>query len=152
MDRKKVFLIVQAILCALTAGLLAAAALCIWFDGSAKKAAGDLFYNIYTREKAGQVLVHLMPLIFSALGMSIAGWILGIRDETADRPAQIDMEELAGIREKAVRQQADRKTLTVRTAVLVIAVVMIILGILNGGLEDVLAKGAAICTECVGLG
>ena len=152
MERKKVFLIVQSILCALTAGLLAAAALCIWIDGSAKKAAGDLFYNIYTREKAGQALLHLLPLMFSALGLSIAGWILGIRDESADKPARIDVEELAGIREKAVRQQADRKTLTVRTAVLVIAVVLIILGVLNGGLEDVLTKGAAICTECVGLG
>ena len=29
---------------------------------------------------------------------------------------------------------------------------LIVIGILNGGLEDVLAKGAAICTECVGLG
>ena len=29
---------------------------------------------------------------------------------------------------------------------------MIIAGIINGGLEDVLAKGATICTECVGLG
>ena len=33
-----------------------------------------------------------------------------------------------------------------------IALVLIVIGIINGGLEDVLAKGAAICTECVGLG
>jgi hypothetical protein len=31
-------------------------------------------------------------------------------------------------------------------------VFLIVAGILNGGLEDVLAKGATICTECVGLG
>jgi hypothetical protein len=33
-----------------------------------------------------------------------------------------------------------------------LAAVLIAAGIINGGLEDVFAKGAAICTECVGLG
>ena len=37
-------------------------------------------------------------------------------------------------------------------AILSLAAVLIIAGILNGGLEEVLAKGAAICMECVGLG
>ena len=39
-----------------------------------------------------------------------------------------------------------------RIAVIALAVFLIVAGILNGGLEDVLAKGATICTECVGLG
>ena len=62
------------------------------------------------------------------------------------------LRDLGSVRERAVHQRADQKTLTLRTAVLVIALALIVLGILNGGLEDVLAKGAAICTECVGLG
>ncbi|MBR3964693.1 MAG: thioredoxin [Clostridia bacterium] len=40
----------------------------------------------------------------------------------------------------------------VRAAVLVIAAVFIVVGALNGGLADVLAKAIAICTECIGLG
>ncbi len=32
------------------------------------------------------------------------------------------------------------------------AVVFVILGILNGGLNDVLVKAIRICSECIGLG
>ena len=52
----------------------------------------------------------------------------------------------------AARREDARGTRYLRTAVLALALVLIVLGILNGGLEDVLAKGAAICTECIGLG
>ena len=39
-----------------------------------------------------------------------------------------------------------------RGALFVVAVVLIVLGVLNGGMEDVLAKAIRICTECIGLG
>ena len=53
MSKEKVFLITQSVLCALVAGLLAAGALCLYIDGAAKQAEGDLFYYMYTRERAG---------------------------------------------------------------------------------------------------
>ena len=53
MARKKAFLIVQAVLCALTAGLLAAGAIGLYLDGAAKQAEGDLFYYMFTRERVG---------------------------------------------------------------------------------------------------
>ena len=153
MTRRKAFLIIQSLLCALTAVLLAAGALCLYFDGAAKQAKGDLFYYMFTRERAGAKLLPVLPFFFSALGLSIAGWILGIRDEDAEKPVRDEkmLRDIGSIRESAVHQQADRKTLILRTAVLVIAVILIVLGIINGGLEDVLDKGSAICTECVGL-
>ena len=40
----------------------------------------------------------------------------------------------------------------VRGALFVIAVVFIVLGIVNGGANDVLIKAINICTECIGLG
>ena len=40
----------------------------------------------------------------------------------------------------------------VRLAVLVVAIVFIILGVMNGGMADVLGKAINICTECIGLG
>ena len=40
----------------------------------------------------------------------------------------------------------------VRTTVIAIAVIFIVIGIFNGGAEDVLKKAIAICTECIGLG
>lgn len=43
-------------------------------------------------------------------------------------------------------------TLVVRVAVLAVAAVFIVLGVLNGGMNDVLEKAVRICTECIGLG
>lgn len=154
MTHKRTFLIIQSLLCALTAGLLAAGALCLYFDGAAKQAEGNLFYYIFTREKAAAKLLSVLPVALVALGMSITGWILGIRDEEDGKPVRDEklLREAGSLRKDAVHGQEDQKTVILRTAVLVIAVFLIILGIMNGGLEDVLAKGAAVCTECVGLG
>ncbi len=154
MTRRKAFLIVQALFCALTAGLLAAGALSLYFDGAAKQAAGDLFYPMFTREKAGAWLLSILPVFLCSLALTAAGLFLGIRDENADKPLRDEklLRAFSRVREKAVRQQDDRKTLILRTVVLVISLMLIAAGILNGGLEDVLLKGIAICTECVGLG
>ena len=154
MTRKELFMIAQAALCALIAVLLAAGAVSLYLDGAAKQAEGDLFYYMYTRERAGAKLLPVMPLFFCAIGLTIAGIILGIRDENAEKPVRDEklLRDLGGIQERAVRQTAAPKVIYVRAAVIVLAAALIIAGILNGGLEDVLAKGAAICTECVGLG
>lgn len=40
----------------------------------------------------------------------------------------------------------------VRIALVAVAVIFIIVGVFNGGAEDVLKKAIAICTECIGLG
>lgn len=154
MARRRTFLIIQSLLCVLAAGLLAAGALCLYFDGAAKQADGDLFCYMFTRERVAAMLIPVLPVVFAAFGMSMAGWILGIRDEEAEKPVRDEklLREIGCVRENAMCQQADQRTVILRTAVLVIAVFLIILGIMNGGLEDVLAKGAAICTECIGLG
>ena len=52
MTRKTAFLAVQSVLCALAAGLLAAAALQLYLDGAAKQAEGDRNENI-TEKGAG---------------------------------------------------------------------------------------------------
>ena len=154
MTRTKLFLIVQAVLCTVIAVLLAAGALSLYLDGAAKQAEGDLFYYMFTRERAGARLLPVLPLLFCALGLTVVGTILGIKDENAEKPVRDEklLRDLGSIREKAVHQKADQKTRILRTAVLVIALILIVIGILNGGLEDILAKGAAICTECIGLG
>ena len=69
MTRKKIFLIVQAVLCALIAGLLAAAALRLYFSGTGNQA-GELFDHIYTREKAGAALLPVLPLFLVSLAMT----------------------------------------------------------------------------------
>ena len=154
MTREKTFLLIQSLLCVLAAGLLAAGALSLYFEGAARQAEGDLFFYMYTRERAGAKLLPVLPVFCCSLGLSVAGRILGIGRETGEPLLRNEKlpRDPGIIREKAVRQRADRKTLIIRTAVLAAALLLIVLGIVNGGFEDVLAKGAAVCTECVGLG
>ena len=154
MTRKDLFMTAQAVLCAAAAVLLAAGALSLYFDGAAKQAEGDLLYYMFTRERVSAKLLPVLPLLCCALVMAITGVVLGIRDENETKPVKDEklLRDIGSIRERAVHQQADRNTIILRTAVLTAAVILIVLGILNGGLEDVLAKGAVICTECVGLG
>ena len=45
-----------------------------------------------------------------------------------------------------------KRLLIIRLAVAALAVILIVLGIFNGGMADVLAKAIKICTECIGLG
>ena len=153
MRGRRTFLIVQTVLCVLVAGLLAAAALTLYFDGTAKQAQGDLFAYIYTREKVAAKLLPILPLFFASLGMTIGGRILGVADESQPRAdEEKQLKAPVNLRDKAVHQTTGSKELYLRSALLSLAAVLIIAGILNGGLADVLAKGAAICMECIGLG
>ncbi len=152
MTRKKVYMIIESVLCALAAGVLAAAAIRMYLHGAAIQASGDLFYYIFTREKVGAVLANILPLIIALIAFTVAGWILGIRDETADKPAALNGIDVKASVAKAVPQKTGRREYILRIVILILAIVLIILGVKNGGLEDVLAKGASICTECVGLG
>lgn len=40
----------------------------------------------------------------------------------------------------------------IRAVVLVVGVTFVVLGVLNGGANDVMIKAINICTECIGLG
>ena len=46
----------------------------------------------------------------------------------------------------------ERTTFFVRVAVGSLAIVLIVWGIANGGMADVLGKAINICTQCIGLG
>ena len=98
--------------------------------------------------------MQALPVLLASLVMTAAGLALGIRDENAEKPVRDEklLRDLGSMQRCAARQAEARGTLYLRAAVFALALALIVLGILNGGLEDVLAKGAAICTECIGLG
>ena len=52
----------------------------------------------------------------------------------------------------ASKKNEQMRTTVVRAVLIVVAVVLIGLGIANGGMRDVLGKAIKICTECIGLG
>jgi hypothetical protein len=49
-------------------------------------------------------------------------------------------------------EKRENIAIIVKCAVFAVAVIFIMLGIVNGGMDDVLAKAVKICTECIGLG
>lgn len=61
-----------------------------------------------------------------------------------------DEKKRVSVRPEKQRAQADSGK--IRLALFIIALAFIVLGILNGGLHDVLVKAIQICTECIGLG
>ena len=85
MAEKKTYLIVQSVLCVLLCVLLAASALSIYREGLAHRAE-DPMASIYTREKTAEKFKPIAPLFFGAIGMTVAGWILAVKDENADKP------------------------------------------------------------------
>lgn len=67
---------------------------------------------------------------------------------------QTKLLSLLGAREASRNQVTERvpATLVLRLAILALSLVLLIIGIAGGGMEDVLAKAINICTECIGLG
>lgn len=85
MTEKKTYLIVQSVLCVLLCVLLAASAVSIYRAGVARRAE-DPMASIYTRENTAEKFKPIAPLFFGAIGMTVAGWILAVKDENADKP------------------------------------------------------------------
>jgi len=140
MKNVRLFLIIQSILCVLLALVMIAVVIGIYREGAALRA-DDPLAAIFTREIAAEAFSAIAPLLFAAVGMAAVGLILGVRDENSLKPA-------AG--GKVENRAPGGKT--VRTVLLVAAVVLIVAGAFNGSARDVFGKAVKICTECVGLG
>ena len=158
MDKKKLLLYIQSALCVLWVFLMAAAAIHIYTEGIAYQAQGHPEAWIYTREKAAEAFGRYLPVLLLAVISNIACVIMGARDEDQEKPVadpelisiyKKEREEAAG--SENVKQDTDKLRIA-RIAVLVVAVVFVIAGIMNGSMEDMLIKAVNICTECVGLG
>ena len=140
MDKKKVFLIIQSLLWILVAGLLIVSVISIYRDGTVLRAEDPLAV-IFSRQIAAEAFRPIAPLFFAAVVMTVAGLVLGIRDEDGLKPVK------GG---KVENRAPEGKTL--RTVLLVAAIVLIVAGVFNGSAKDVFGKAVKICTECIGLG
>ena len=133
----------QAACCVLLAAVLAAGAIGIYLEGSARKAENPL-ESIYTAETAARVLTAAAPLFLLSCGLLAACLLLGVKNPEPGRKAG----EISPVKPKA---EPRHKSL-VQAVLIAAAAAFILAGILNGSALDVLAKAVNICTECVGLG
>ena len=139
----KILPVLLAVLCVALAVILAAGAVLVYLDGAPRRAENPL-ESIYTAEKAGRVMTAALPAFLALVCLTAACLILGVKPPEgkgktgAGKPAPVP----AGLKHEK----------WIRTAVFAAAVLLIIAGIANGSVRDVLAKAISICTECVGLG
>lgn len=96
----------------------------------------------------GQMLIHTLPWVIAAFAAVMAAAFL------CRRSMEREIALLKGVPgSKAVEVAAKPAYLpVVRIALYALAVVLIVTGIGNGGMRDVLIKAINICTECIGLG
>lgn len=105
-----------------------------------------LFRQGFTYRAAMQGIKYLLPLIGLVCALSLAAWVLKKR-----------YGEKAAEKARCAQPFYDREMSAhgkniLRTVIICAAVLLILLGITNGGLWDVLVKAINICTECIGLG
>ena len=108
------------------------------------------------RQILADYFTRIAPLFFATLGAALAGILLGVKGERADLPSRNP--PAARVKDPnppmptgAKPASKDRRAVW-QIALLVLAVLFIVLGILNGSMKDVLIKAINICTECIGLG
>lgn len=96
----------------------------------------------------GRLLAHVGPWAVAAFAAIIAA--VYVCDASMEREA----EALKGI-PGGTRQERHTKKFpvnAVRICILAVSVMLIVVGVINGGMRDVLIKAINICTECIGLG
>ena len=108
MTEKKLYLILQSVMCILLVVLLAVSAVSIYREGKAQKAE-DPMASIYSREKTAEKFKPIAPLFFGAIGLTVAGWILGVKDENIDKPVN-DVELVRNLTAARVSQPGEAMT------------------------------------------
>ncbi len=118
------------------------AALDLWLEGRAVRQtdpAAVIYSPEAVRARAGKVL----PVFLAWLGTLVAAICFAPRN---GRPV------CSRVREAAQPAPTPRRLQWLRFGLFAAAAVLIVLGVLNGGLRDVLVKAVNLCTECIGLG
>lgn len=87
MNKRRIYLILQAAVCVALAALLAMSAVSILREGMARKARNPL-ESVYTPRIVSERLAPIAPLFFAALGLLAAGLLLDVKDEGAEKPVR----------------------------------------------------------------
>jgi len=99
--------------------------------------------------------ILILPCTFVAMGLCIA--LIYVEKYSVKRELALIRSALASQKGSVTPEKAPKKSFKgvvagVRIALAVAAIALIVAGIVNGGMADVLSKAINICTECIGLG
>lgn len=101
------------------------------------------------------VLIVMIPAV---IGLIVCWLCQVLVKASMRREIQCCKQVLASRKKQPEKLSHDSKSVSSRTlwwirgGILAAALILIVLGIFNGGVDDVLKKAIAICTECIGLG
>ena len=87
MPKHKLYLVLQAVVCIALAAWVSISAVGLYQEGTARKAEHPM-ESIYTPEAVAGALAPMAPLLFAGAGLAVAGLVLGVRDENAEKPAR----------------------------------------------------------------
>ena len=104
------------------------------------------------RELGHTLFLRRVPLQLTYAGEVFLRYAEGFQQSRRSMEREIGL--LKGVSGGNVQEAAEKPSRVnyVRIALYAAALVLIVLGINNGGMRDVLIKAINICTECIGLG
>ncbi len=97
----------------------------------------------------GRMLVHVAPWVAAAFTALLAASFVCARSVEKEIAVLKKAEKTGKQPSPAARHMPVG---ALRMALYAAALVLIVWGVLNGGMRDVLVKAINICTECIGLG
>ena len=110
---------------------------------------GENFSSWELEATMGQILLHVGPWII----LSFATLIVAVRMCRQSVLKEISILEGLPTEKVITKVPVKGSNLAfIRFILYFVAIVLILLGIYNGGMQDVLLKAVNICTECIGLG
>ena len=108
--------------------------------------------QMYTAEIiATKLSVLAVPVVIFIFCVIVAAVQKKSGAAAAPHPAGKELYE-KGIYARTAQKENAKQAGILRAVLFVVAVVLIVFGIFNGGMRDVLVKAINICTECIGLG
>ena len=115
----------------------------------------DLFTSFTIENLNGDVILALagiLPLTVLAVAVHIPKMYL--LEESSLKELELLKESIKanGTPKLAEKKQVNDKSDIVRYVIIAVAILLVVMGIFNGGMTDVLNKAVKICTECIGLG
>ena len=117
-----------------------AGVLCIYFSGD----------QPFSRESVAATFAKIAFPVYLCIVMTIVNIVWGFISPTDEKKKPISKKKITSNKEETPVE--DKKAITSRNVILVVAVALILVGLVNGGTIAVLAKAINICTECIGLG
>ncbi|MBQ8161893.1 MAG: hypothetical protein IJ083_14270 [Clostridia bacterium] len=109
---------------------------------------GDEALSLDFERTMGRLMLYLSPVAMLAL------MVLMVHERKRQESIRKECEILRSGSKKGTRQQAARTdhTSVIRLILALLGILFTVLGVMNGGMRDVMVKAIQICTECIGLG